>query len=121
MEPNHPGMEGTAYHTVLGRDLDATPKYLATGAATCMTANRTSYFLDLTGPSLVVDTACSSAITALHQAVRALQSRDAGMAFLCGAKLIINPDMFIPSTELGFLSPDGRCKSCNKRNLSEPG
>ena len=33
------------------------------------------------------------------------------MALVCGAKLIVNPDMFIPSTEMGFLSPDGRCKS----------
>ncbi len=104
-------MEGTDYHTVLARDLDATPRYLATGTATCMAANRISYFFNLSGPSLVVDTACSSSMAALHQAVRALQSGDAGMALVCGAKLIISPDMFISSTELGFLSPDGRCKS----------
>lgn len=105
------GMEGTDYHTVLARDLDATPKYLATGTATCMAANRISYFFNLSGPSLVVDTACSSSMVASHQAVRALQSGDSGMALVCGAKLILNPDMFIPSTELGFLSSDGRCKS----------
>ena len=104
-------MEGTDYHTVLARDLDATPRYLATGTATCMAANRISYLFNLSGPSLVVDTACSSSMAALHQAVRALQHGDSGMALVCGAKLIINPDMFIPSTELGFLSPDGKSKS----------
>ena len=104
-------MEGTDYHTVIARDLDFTPMYLATGTATSMAASRISYFFNLSGPSLVVDTACSSAMAALHQAVRALQNGDAGMAMVCGAKLIINPDMFIPSSEMGFLSPDGKCKS----------
>ncbi|MCJ1377591.1 hypothetical protein MMC17_000686 [Xylographa soralifera] len=105
------GMEGTDYHTVLARDIDATPRYLATGTATCMSANRISYFYDLSGPSLTVDTACSSTMAALHQAVRSLEGKEAGMAMVCGAKLIINPDMFMPSSELGFLSPSGRCRS----------
>lgn len=33
------------------------------------------------------------------------------MALVCGAKLIITPNMFVPSTELGFLSPSGRSRS----------
>ena len=104
-------MEGCDYHTILARDLDATPRYLATGTPTCMAANRLSYFFDLSGPSMAVDTACSSAMAALHQAVRALQHGDSTMALVCGAKLILNPDMFMPSSELGFLSPSGRCQS----------
>ncbi|MCJ1246139.1 hypothetical protein MMC30_003344 [Trapelia coarctata] len=105
------GIEGTDYHTVLARDIDATPRYLATGTATCMAANRISYFYNLSGPSMAIDTACSSAMVALHQAVRTLQNNEASMAMVCGAKLIINPDMFMPSSELGFLSPSGRCRS----------
>lgn len=104
-------MEGCDYHAVLSRDIDATPRYLATGTPTCMAANRLSYFFNLSGPSLVVDTACSSTMAALHQAVRTLQHGDAGMALVCGAKLMLNPDMFIPSSELGFLSPQGRCQT----------
>ncbi|MCJ1283507.1 hypothetical protein MMC26_002837 [Xylographa opegraphella] len=50
-------------------------------------------------------------MAALHQAVRSLEGKEAGMAMVCGAKLIINPDMFMPSSELGFLSPSGRCRS----------
>ena len=33
------------------------------------------------------------------------------MALVCGAKLILTPDMFIPSSELWFLSSRGRCQS----------
>ena len=105
------GMDSCDYHLVLARDLDTTPRYLATGTAACMAANRLSYFFNLSGPSLTIDTACSSTMVALHQAVRALQCREIPMAVVCGAKLIINPDMFMPSSELGFLSPKGRCHS----------
>ena len=104
-------MEGCDYHSILARDIDNTPRYLATGTPTCMAANRLSYFFNLSGPSLAVDTACSSSMAALHQAVRTLQHRDAGMALVCSAKLILNPDMFMPSSELGFLSPSGKCQS----------
>ena len=104
-------MEGSDYHTILARNCDATPKYLATGTAGSFAANRISYFFNLSGPSIVIDSACSSSMSALHQAVTALQRSECKMALICGAKLILNPDMFIPSTELGFLSPDGRCKT----------
>ena len=76
-----------------------------------MAANRLSYFFDLSGPSMSIDTACSSAMAALHQAVQALQHGDSKMALVCGAKLILDPDMFMPSSELGFLSPSGKCQS----------
>ena len=72
-------MEGCEYHSIAGRDPDATPRYLATGTPTCMAANRISYTFDLSGPSMSVDTACSSAMAALHQAVRTLQHGDSKM------------------------------------------
>ena len=76
-----------------------------------MAANRISYFFDLSGPSLTVDSACSSSMSALHLARSALQRNESKMALVCGAKLILNPDMFMPSSELGFLGPSGRCKT----------
>ncbi len=60
---------------------------------------------------MVIDTACSSTMVALHQAVLSLKAKDAGMALVCGANLILNPDMFVHMSELGFLSPSGRCQS----------
>lgn len=96
---------------MLARDIDVTPRNRATGKATSMAANRISYFFDLSRPSLVVDNGCSSTIAAPHQAVRALYHGEAEKALLCGAKLILNPNVFIPSSELRFLSPSGRCKT----------
>jgi acyl transferase domain-containing protein len=104
-------MDGCDYHSILTRDIEATPRYLATGTASCMAANRISYFFDLSGASMSLDTACSSTMAALHQAVKTLQRGDSSMAIVCGAKLILTPDMFMPSSELGFLSLKGRCHS----------
>ncbi|KAL8637932.1 MAG: hypothetical protein Q9228_004857 [Teloschistes exilis] len=105
------GNEGSDYHTVVARDPDVTPKYIVTGTAGSMAANRLSYFYNLSGPSISVNTACSSSMAALHQAVRTIQHGDSAMALVCGANLIFNPESFISMTEMGFLSPSGRCRS----------
>lgn len=60
---------------------------------------------------MVIDTACSSTMVALHQAMLSLKNKEAGMALVCGANLIINPDMFVHMSELGFLSMSGKCQS----------
>ncbi|KAK6359052.1 hypothetical protein TWF696_000222 [Orbilia brochopaga] len=105
------GIFTTDYHTSLLRDIDATPKYQATGTANSIAANRISYTFNLTGHSVSLDTACSSTIVALHMAVKTIQNGEAPMAIVCGANLILNPDMFVHMSELGFLSPRGRCHS----------
>lgn len=102
-------MEGCEYHLVAGRDFYAIPQYLATGTPICMAAHRISYFFNLSGPSMSVDTVFSSTMAAFHQAVRTLQHCDCKIAIVCGVKLILSPDMFMPSSELGFLNPTGRC------------
>ncbi|PYI12323.1 putative polyketide synthase [Aspergillus sclerotiicarbonarius CBS 121057] len=105
------GIFGNDYHTSLLRDVDATPKYMSTGTSNSIAANRISYVFDLHGPSLVIDTACSSTMVALNQAVAGLKAGESKMAVVCGANLIISPDMFVHMSELGFLSPSGRCQS----------
>ncbi|KAF8242157.1 hypothetical protein K440DRAFT_607820 [Wilcoxina mikolae CBS 423.85] len=105
------GIFTTDYHSSLLRDIDSTPKYQATGTANSIAANRISYFFDLHGPSVSLDTACSSTMVALDTSVKALQRGESSMAIVCGANLILNPDMFVMLSQLGFLSPDGRCKS----------
>jgi len=48
------------------------------GAARCAVANRISHVLDLHGPSLAVDTACSASLVALHLACQSLRSAESG-------------------------------------------
>ena len=60
---------------------------------------------------MAVDTACSSSMAALHQAVRTLQHGDSKMALVSGANLFFSAESFVAMSQLGFLSPSGRCRS----------
>ncbi|KAE8356822.1 hypothetical protein BDV28DRAFT_144737 [Aspergillus coremiiformis] len=92
------------YTDLLLRDPDCVPMYQCTnsGQSRAMTANRVSYFFDMKGPSVTVDTACSGSLTALHLACQSLRIGDASMAVAAGVNVIL-------SHEFMFLSPDGRC------------
>jgi acyl transferase domain-containing protein len=57
-----------------------------------MLANRVSYFFDLHGPSITLDTACSSGLVALHQACQAIRAGEVTQALVGGANLILDPD-----------------------------
>jgi len=78
-----------------------------TGNSYSFTANRVSYALDLSGPSLVVDTACSSALVAIHLACESLDRRECELA-ICGAvSVILSPLVAISLCQSRMLSPDG--------------
>ena len=89
--------------------------YSNTGGSASIAANRLSYCLDLHGPSLAVDTACSSSLVALHLACEALRSRECSAAFVGGVNALLLPDFYIAFSQLGVLSPDGRCKTFDAR------
>ncbi|KAK1473948.1 beta-ketoacyl synthase domain-containing protein [Colletotrichum cuscutae] len=74
-------------------------------------ANRASYEFDLTGPSVVVRTACSASLVALHQACQDLHSGDCSSAIVGGVNLILSPKDTIIMQQNGVLSPSAACKS----------
>ncbi|KAH8745877.1 polyketide synthase [Hyaloscypha sp. PMI_1271] len=95
------------YHDSLNRDPKALPRYFITGNAGAMVANRISHFFDLRGPSVTIDTACSTSLTAVHLACQSLRAGESDMAIVVGANLMLNSDVFVTMSNLGFLSPDG--------------
>ncbi|WP_460444053.1 SDR family NAD(P)-dependent oxidoreductase, partial [Amycolatopsis cihanbeyliensis] len=74
-------------------------------------ANRVSYFLDLHGPSLGLDTMCSSSLTAIHLACQSLRSGDCELAFAGGVNVSVHPYKYLYLSQAGFTSSDGRCRS----------
>lgn len=54
-------------------------------------ANRISYCLGLHGPSLVIDTACSSSFSALHVALQSLEKGECDYALVASADLLLSP------------------------------
>ena len=93
-------------------DLDA---YFATGISPSVAAGRISYFLNLTGPTMVVDTACSSAAVALHLACRSIRNGETDVALAGGVSLILSPYLSVALTQASMLAPDGRCKPFDAR------
>ncbi|MFF6918560.1 amino acid adenylation domain-containing protein [Streptomyces sp. NPDC012466] len=82
-----------------------------TGSAVAGIANRVSYFLDLHGPSLAVDTMCSSSLTALHLAVESLRRGECAAALAGGVNLSLHPHKFRQQDRLKMASSDHRCRS----------
>ncbi len=84
---------------------------MATGTATCGVAGRLSYTLGLRGPCLVIDTACSSSVVAIHQAMQSLRLGESQLALAGGVNLVLSPEVTVSFCRAGMLAPDGRCKT----------
>ena len=107
------GVSHTDYQSiqVSASDRAGISPHSSTGNAHSIAANRISYCFNLYGPSLAMDTACSSALTAVHVACEQLRAGACDIALAGGVTVMINPDGFIGFSQAGMLSPDGRCKA----------
>jgi polyketide synthase PksN len=85
--------------------------YTSTGMAPSVGPNRMSYLLNIHGPSEPIETACSSALVAIHQAVSAIDNGSCEMAIVGGVNTIVTPDLHISFNKAGMLCEDGRCKT----------
>ncbi|MBN1489436.1 MAG: polyketide synthase dehydratase domain-containing protein, partial [Phycisphaerae bacterium] len=93
-------------------DVDA---HSNTGVAVSIAANRISYCLNLRGPSMVVDTACSASLVAVHLACRSLRHGECRLALAGGVNLLLKPEGFVGFSKLSMLSPDGKSKVFDAR------
>ena len=83
-------------------------------------ATRTSYKLDLRGPSLAIQTACSTSLVAVHYAVQSLLNYDCDIAIAGGSSITAQVG-YVYQKE-GILSPDGRCRAYDaEANGTTPG
>ena len=74
-------------------------------------ANRISYFLNLQGPSMSIDTMCSSSLIAIHEACERLRRQDCRLALAGGVNLYLHPSNYVQMCALRMLSKDGKCKA----------
>ncbi|KAK4677801.1 Type I Iterative PKS [Podospora pseudoanserina] len=103
------------YHESLIRDPDALPRFLLMGTGAAMASNRLSHFFDLRGPSMSVDTGCSTTLTALHQGCQSLRTGESDMSIVGGANIMFNPDMFLAMSSMTLISKDGRSYAFDSR------
>ncbi|KAI0683985.1 polyketide synthase [Cerioporus squamosus] len=103
-------MAGVAYDTFTISGPDDTEVQNSFAYAYSMLANRVSYHLDLRGPSVPLDTACSSTMYATHLAVQALRSGECEAAVVGGSQLNHRFSDWLAYSQGGVLAQDGKCK-----------
>jgi acyl transferase domain-containing protein/enoyl-CoA hydratase/carnithine racemase/acyl carrier protein len=101
------GMEESQYSLV-------TDAQGVTTAGAAMISSRLSYFLDLHGPAIATNTACSSGLVALHQAAMSLRQGECDAALVAAVALNLSPKAWLRMSEARMLSPNGRCRSFSK-------
>lgn len=101
--PNRELMESAGgFQVVINNDRD----YLATNIA---------YKLNLTGPALSVQTACSTSLVAVHLACQGLLNRECDMALAGGVSVGVPQGEGAFHQEGGIISPDGHCRAFDAR------
>lgn len=110
---------GSGHNAYMPYNLFSNPEFMAqhglflvrhTGNDKDFLCTRVSYHLDLQGPSVNVQTACSTSLVAIHYATQSLLSHECDMA-LAGGVTIENPHgQGYLYKEGEILSPDGHCR-----------
>lgn len=105
------GVSGSEASEALSRDPETLVGYSMVGCQRAMMANRLSFFFDFKGPSIALDSACSSSLLALHNAYHAIRRGECSAAIVGGINVLLKPNTSVQFMKLGMLSPDGACKA----------
>ena len=90
--------------------------FAATGSAISIASGRLSFVLGLHGPCASIDTACSSALAAIHAAAtHAAERRGSVCSLVAAASLILSTSTSAAFARAGMLSPEARCKTFDER------
>ncbi|MCP4020738.1 MAG: SDR family NAD(P)-dependent oxidoreductase, partial [Desulfobacteraceae bacterium] len=87
---------------------------VAVGGSYASIANRVSYIFDFSGPSMTVDSMCSSSLTTLHLACQDLRQGNIDLGVAGGVNLSIHPNKYLMLSTGQFISTSGHCQSFGK-------
>ncbi|MFH0180523.1 SDR family NAD(P)-dependent oxidoreductase [Streptomyces cacaoi] len=104
------GCSSRDYGELQAAGMETGNAYTMSGMAGAIVANRLSHYFDWHGQSVAVDTACSSALTALHQACEHLRAGRSRAVVAGGINVLLNPQLFAGFSNASMLSPTGRCR-----------
>jgi 8-amino-7-oxononanoate synthase len=92
-----------------------TRAYSHAGTLLNLAAAAVSQAFDLQGPALALDTACSSALMAVHESVLHLRTGQCDTALAGGVYLALAPDNLVGFSRIGAVSPSGACRPFDER------
>ena len=81
------------------------------GSSYSSIANRASYWFNFTGPSIGLDTMCSSSLTTVHLACESLKRGETEMAIAGGVNVTTHPNKYLFLSKTGFASTEGLCRA----------
>ncbi|MGV0962203.1 MAG: SDR family NAD(P)-dependent oxidoreductase, partial [Limnohabitans sp.] len=84
---------------------------VAVSGSAASVANRVSYSFNFRGPSMALDTMCSSSLTAIHLACQSIRNGDCRSAIAGGVNVSIHPNKYLLLSQARFESTEGRCAS----------
>ncbi|MDQ0957045.1 acyl transferase domain-containing protein/acyl carrier protein [Streptomyces sp. B4I13] len=109
------GADGCDYADVVRDAGQGTGHHTLTGLHRSLIANRLSYALGVSGPSVTVDSAQSSSLVAVQLACDSLRLGDCDLALAGGVHLNLSPRSSLAAAQFGALSPDGACHTFDAR------
>ncbi|ASB52639.1 Polyketide synthase PksL [Bacillus velezensis] len=74
-------------------------------------ANRVSHICNFHGPSMAIDTVCTSSLSAIHLALESIYRGESHIAIAGGVNLSLHPSKYQSYGMLDMHSSDGRCRS----------
>ncbi|MGB7428422.1 MAG: type I polyketide synthase, partial [Microcoleaceae cyanobacterium] len=92
-------------------DVTRIDAFSSLGNTRSIAAGRIAYVLGLHGPTLQLDTTCSSSLLAVHLACQSLRNKECNLALAGGVNLMLSPEATIGFCKLKALAADGRCKT----------
>jgi len=98
-------------YQLYGAQEQARGRAIALSGTASSIANRVSYFCNFHGPSLALDTMCSSSLTAIHLACQSLVRGGCQVAIAGGVNVSIHPNKYLMLGQGKFVSSKGRCAS----------
>ena len=97
------------------KDVTEPDEMQLTGSYAGILASRIGYIYNFKGPSMVIDTACSSGLVALHEACRALMSKECEVAITGGIQIQLFTNIKGMPSDMGSLeSSDGQVRTFDK-------
>ncbi len=107
------GVTSHTYNTMLFEE-NLKGNHVVSSANIAAITNLISYFFNFTGPSIPIDTECSSSLTAIHLACKSIQNGECEMALAGGVNLYLHPAKYIALSQVRILSQDEKSRSFGK-------